>query len=82
MSYREVVEEVKRWPFHEQLRLIEDLARSMQKQLTPSQEAPETTAPMSPLHSAFKPAEETSPLVGAFPLTDDWLDDAKNEGRA
>lgn len=39
MSYPEIVEEVKRLPFHEQLLLMEVLARALQRQAPPPAKA-------------------------------------------
>ena len=59
MSYREVVEEVKRWPFYEQLRLMEELARTMQRQGPPTGETPAVS--MLELRGALKPADGKIP---------------------
>lgn len=61
MSYREVVEEVKRWPFYEQLRLMEELARSLQRQTSPSTEASEAAADMLAWQGALKPEDGRIP---------------------
>lgn len=56
MSYQEIVEKAKLLPLHEQLRLIEELARAMQR----------------------RTRDLPVPLVGTFPITDEWLNSAKN----
>lgn len=61
MSYREVVEEVKRWPFYEQLRLMEDLARSLQRQMPSSTDASEAAAGMLAWQGVLKPEDGRIP---------------------
>lgn len=82
MSYLEITDEAKRLPLHEQLLLLEEVARSIQRQVAPHPNSPEPAALMAALRGALKPPGKTTPFEGAFPLTDDWLDSAKNEGRA
>ena len=74
MSYREVVEEVKRWPFYEQLRLMEELARTMQRQAPPSTEASEAAADMLAWQGVLKPED------GRIP-TDEEIQEIIAQGR-
>ena len=59
MSYQEVVEEVKRWPFYEQLRLMEELARTMQRQSPPTSETQKVS--ILELRGALKPEDGEIP---------------------
>ena len=72
MSYREVVEEVKRWPFYEQLRLMEELARTMQRQAPPTGETQAVS--ILELQGALKPAD------GKIP-TDEEIEEIIAQGR-
>lgn len=55
MSYLDIVAEAQRLPLHEQLRLLEELARALQKQLFALPAMPERVAPMSALRGILKP---------------------------
>ena len=68
MSYQEIVEEVKRLPFHEQLHLMEELARAMQRQAPPPVKASTPAASMLDLQGILKPED------GRIP-TDEELDE-------
>lgn len=61
MSYPEIVEQVRRLPFHEQLRLMEELARAMQKQAPPAAQAAEAATSMLAWQGILKPEDGRIP---------------------
>ena len=61
MSYPEIVEEVKRLPFHEQLLLMEVLARALQRQTpSPGQASPPVVSILD-LQGILKPEDGRIP---------------------
>lgn len=61
MSYLDIVAEVRRLPLHEQLSLLEELVRALQKQVLVQPPIPERVAPMSALRGVLKPENGAAP---------------------
>lgn len=61
MGYLELVEEAKRLPLHDRLRLMEELLRSFQRQVEPSPQSQRTVPSMSELRGILKPSEGPIP---------------------
>ena len=61
MSYLDIVAEVRRLPLHEQLSLLEELVRTLQKQVRIQSPMPQPVAPMSALRGVLKPENGAPP---------------------